>query len=617
LTTYYLITEKDDQIDFTYKEIIGVRYLRLTHKIMEAQLATDAAAAKLKGADLAKIAQDDHDVLSVADKINPLLQALDGPAATSDDALGKTMDLISAISDNSNITLDPDADSYFVGDILVNQGTGIALRAHDMQKAAQKLAANSGDDTAKTALAIAKSNLDGVAATAASDFAKAMKGNSDNTIEKIMGDSNRAMTAAVEKFLKSSDPADAGDAYKTAIATLAKGDDVMERQLRGRLADFRSALYEHLVLSLALALLGALVSLLIGRSVSGPIQKVAQLMGKITDGELDIELPRAGRHDEIGDLIMALRAFHKATIDANRARVDDQIRSEKELVRARRLSDLSGNFNNSVKNTLQKLDAAVDQLAATANTMSSASENANGQSSTIATAAAQASANVQTVAAASEELSASIQEIGRRIEESEIIVKKAAQESQQARGKVEALSGATGKIGEVINLINQIAGQTNLLALNATIEAARAGEAGKGFAVVASEVKTLANQTARATEDITGHITAIQTSVKDVIASIKHIDETITQVSGVSATIATAVEQQGAATHEIARNVQEAARSTSEVTQNINKIADVIATVGKNSQSILDASAGLEQSAKQVDTNIGQYLANVKSVQSS
>lgn len=269
------------------------------------------------------------------------------------------------------------------------------------------------------------------------------------------------------------------------------------------------------------------------------------------------------------------------------------------------------NIANDVKDVVSLVASASTELKGDAESMvSSAAENAE-QSLAVSAASEQVTSNVQTVAAATEELSSSISEISRQVSDSNVIAQEAVAETERSNEVVQGLSDAAQKIGEVVNLISDIAGQTNLLALNATIEAAHAGEAGKGFAVVASEVKSLANQTASATKDISEQVGSIQDATNDVVGAIRGIGVTIGNLSEISASISSAVEEQGSATEEISRNVQEAANGTQEVTGNISKVSATASESGQTASKVLDAANGLSQEAEKMQTQIEEFLESL------
>jgi methyl-accepting chemotaxis protein len=251
-------------------------------------------------------------------------------------------------------------------------------------------------------------------------------------------------------------------------------------------------------------------------------------------------------------------------------------------------------------------------MQATAQSMSAIADKTAHQVQAVSAATAEASTNVQTVAAAGEELSSSIHEIGRQAAQSNQITSRAVTLASNTDNRVQGLVKAVDRIGDVVRLINDIAGQTNLLALNATIEAARAGEAGKGFAVVASEVKNLANQTGKATEEITSQIEAIQSATQDSVSAIQEITGTIRQISEIATTIAAAVEEQGSATQEIARNVQQAAAGTQEVAANVTGVSEAAGETGAASTQVLGAARALSQQAEALKTDVTTFLRDIR-----
>jgi methyl-accepting chemotaxis protein len=275
---------------------------------------------------------------------------------------------------------------------------------------------------------------------------------------------------------------------------------------------------------------------------------------------------------------------------------------------------LADDFETNVKAVVESVSASAAEMQGTANSMSSTAEETSRQAVAVAAASEQASANVQTVASSAEELSSSIEEISRQVMQSSKIAEDAVDEAKKADEKVQGLAEAAQKIGDVVNLINNIASQTNLLALNATIEAARAGEAGKGFAVVASEVKSLATQTAKATEEIGDQIGAIQTATSDAVTAIKGISATITQISEISTAIAGAVEEQGAATREIAGSVQQAAAGTQEVSSNISGVTQAATETGSGAVQVLEAASQLSTQSEDLRRQVDAFLIAVRAL---
>ncbi|MBR9970765.1 globin-coupled sensor protein [Magnetospirillum sulfuroxidans] len=279
---------------------------------------------------------------------------------------------------------------------------------------------------------------------------------------------------------------------------------------------------------------------------------------------------------------------------------------------ARELGAKADGFERDVKGVVSEVAGAATQVEAAARAMAANAEETSVQSTTVAAAAEEATSNIQTVAAAAEELSSSIEEISRQVSHSASIASSAMEEADRTNEMVESLSEAAGKIGQVVSLINAIASQTNLLALNATIEAARAGEAGKGFAVVANEVKSLANQTAKATQEIGQQINAVQTATRDAVGAITDIARTIGQINDIAGSIAAAVEEQGAATAEIARNVQQAAMGTQEVTGTIARVSAAAYETGNTAREVLSAAASLAQNSHTLETQVNHFVSDIR-----
>ncbi len=348
------------------------------------------------------------------------------------------------------------------------------------------------------------------------------------------------------------------------------------------------------------------------RRVLNPLQAIKNAMLKVANGDLTADAAYADRTDEIGALAGALGTFKANAVEKARIEDDQRERTGQATQRQKTVEAAVVAFEAQIGDALKALMDAAGQMRTTSDEMSAISLKTNGQVTSAAQASEEASANVQTVAASSEELAASISDISRQVTHAAGIAGRAVDETKQTDGTVQGLSDSAERIGEVVKLINAIAGQTNLLALNATIEAARAGEAGKGFAVVASEVKSLANQTAKATEEISAQIAAVQKVARDAMDAIKGIGNTIGEVSMVATSIATAVEQQGAATQEITRNTQEAARRTKDASDNITGVTNGANATGAAAGNVKSAAETLGLRTEQLRRQVDDFLATIR-----
>ena len=399
-------------------------------------------------------------------------------------------------------------------------------------------------------------------------------------------------------------------------ALVVQIEDAERALLEERYAEQRSAFSTGyttaIVGALASILVAAASGMLLRGAIASPIVAMTAVMSRLANGDRSVEVPGIGRRDEVGAMADAVDVFKRNAIEADRLATIQRAEEEAKARRAARLEELTRAFENNVTAVVQSLSGAATQMQQSAGTLTTTADETNRQSTTVASAAEQASANVQTGAAAAEELSSSIAEIGRQVSQSTRVAEQAVSGAGHANTVVSSLAEGAQKIGEVVDLINNIAAQTNLLALNATIEAARAGEAGKGFAVVASEVKSLANQTAKATEDITGQIATIQGATREAVAAIDGIGRIITEISQISATIASAVEQQSAATQEISRNVQEAAQGTQQVTSNIVGVTRAAGNTGRAAGEVRSVADHLSSESARLRQEVESFLGGVK-----
>jgi methyl-accepting chemotaxis protein len=367
-----------------------------------------------------------------------------------------------------------------------------------------------------------------------------------------------------------------------------------------------------LVISVLL-LLSIGIAWAVARSVVKPLSRLKMRMAALSTGELDSPVVDVDRRDEIGEMARTVEVFKGAMIETDRLR-DEQTELEQRQLQQRKIDmhRLADDFEGAVGEIIETVSSASSELESSALTLTATAERAEDLTTKVAAASEEASTNVQSVASATEQLTASVNEISHQVQESARMANDAVTQARKTNGRIGELSKAAARIGDVVELINTIAGQTNLLALNATIEAARAGEAGRGFAVVASEVKALAEQTAKATGEIGQQITGIQAATQESVNDIREISGTIEKLSEISSTIAAAVEEQGAATQEISRNVQQVAHGTMQVSSNITDVQRGASETGSASSQVLSAAQSLSGDSNRLKLEVGKFLSSVR-----
>lgn len=455
------------------------------------------------------------------------------------------------------------------------------------------------------------------------EFAKALT--SASIPPNVAGEINSKLEKYQKEFVAWSDTAqqtaslDAGmmktfRGLEPLMVEVREGVERLYRAAEASEAATRSSVGTSMLIAFGLAVVVVIgLSLLIGRSISRALASMISAMSRLAGGDIRVVIPGLGRRDEIGEMAGAVEVFKNSMIETERLRAE-QLEAEQRQA-AQRKADmirLADAFEGAVGEIVETVSSAATELEASANTLTKAAERSQGLATSVASASEEASTNVQSVSSASEELSSSVNEISRQVQESSRVAGEAVEQAQKTNNRVGALAQAASRIGDVVELINTIAGQTNLLALNATIEAARAGEAGRGFAVVASEVKALAEQTAKATGEISQQISGIQAATEESVGAIKEIGDTIGRMSEISAAIASAVEEQGAATQEISRNIQHAAAGTMQVSSNITEVQHGASETGSASTKVHSAAQSLSNDSNRLKLEVAKFLGMVR-----
>lgn len=646
LSTWFFANEKMKFIDFAAKEAVGASYLGgawsalLSGLALERLSAPGADAGDLEKAkavaataanDLAAADESHNATLGIGDAAKPIIAALQsgesGHAAS--ETVAATRRLINTVGDSSNLILDPDLDSYYSMSVVVLRLPELVARMSNVTALVESLSRRaelSRND--QGALLVLRGQLQSAIEGLDGDLAAGYRGNPDGSLKANLEDAHAAannslgqLKAALENIANGitigARDAEAvrrlqQDAEQKADALWHSTRQELARLLEVRIGGFEKALYMAFGVTLLALLLAGLLSFMVSRSIGGPLGQLTRLMTALAHGDLAIEVPHKDRHDEVGAIAGALQVFKDNALAA-REQAQAQARDQQaKLERAQTFEKLSAQFQQAIGAVIETVSAAAAKLGDSAQAMSATADQTTRQSTAVAAASEEASTNVQTVAAAAEELSVSVGEIAQRVTESTDIANKAVEEAGRTNSQVKGLADAAQRIGDVVNLINDIAGQTNLLALNATIEAARAGEAGKGFAVVASEVKNLANQTSKATEEITAQIAEIQGATRDAVGAIQGIGKIIGEINAIATAIAAAVEEQGATSHEIARNVQQAAAGTRDVTQNIAGVTRAAGETSEAASQVLGAAGELSRQAKALRSEVDKFLAEIR-----
>jgi methyl-accepting chemotaxis protein len=619
LLVWLLVAQSSKDISFAHKELDGTTYLEAAWKLLggliAAQDSGDEAEATAKAADalraLGKRFDEDMKTGAAAAAAQTSVAATrtgkDPARYTS--TIAATRALIAKIGDGSNLILDPDLDSYYVMDMVV-------VKLAELVDQAGVLIGMAGEyrgkphltDQEKADFLIRAGQYSAAVDGLADDLKSAFEGNPDGSVKATIAQSHAALAAAAKDYLGAINELGThleGEAHTTidlaplhqlhrnlqgkADALWRRADSELITLLHQRIVGFTGKLATSLAITAIILVLALTFAWLLSRSIIRAIRNLVHGIDGIAAGDLAVTIPYVEDGNEIGLIAKALLRFRNATIDKTQ-RESQRVQAEIQERERAALVAMAAQLNASVGTIVDDLTEAAAIVETSSRTVASNVEQTAGKIDLTTTTTEQAAENVGTVAAATVELSASIGEISARVGKASRMAGDATQRADAATTIVASLAEAAQKIGEVVTLIQEIAGQTNLLALNATIEAARAGEAGKGFAVVASEVKNLANQTAKATEDISTQVDGIRTATNEAVAAIGGIADTVREVSVIASSIATAVEQQNSATSEISRNVQHAADRTQAVTREILGISAAAGETNAATSALLGAA---------------------------
>jgi methyl-accepting chemotaxis protein len=639
---YSLVVQQNIAIDFAVKERRGNDYLTALREVQvdlhgglragggTGRAAFEAAARRVEAAE--RDSGEGMDSAELAAGLAGRLRALARSGGAPDEAaaaLSVLRDLVARVGDRSNLILDPDLDSYYAMDVVLIKAPDLLDRVAAMATLAAAVAADGRlQPEERTDLLIQRGGLSALVEAIGASVEAGYRGNADGSLRAGLDGAHRAARSALDRFLGELDRGLAGaggitltaeaafrveaDALRASAALAGAAGRELDRLLDARTQRFRTEQATVLATTaLLFALALGIVVLMVSRGVSRPIRRMTAAMDALSHGDLDAAVPDAGRRDEIGVMAQALEVFKAGLVEARRLQGEREAAHAREQNRVRALEAATREFEAAVGRLMSTLDGSARQVHAVTGSLNDATARSVRRSSAVAASARQASDSVQTVAAATEELSASIREIRSRIDDAGRVGREGVEAVGGADRTIGGLAEEAGRIGDVVRLISDIASQTNLLALNATIEAARAGEAGRGFAVVANEVKHLADQTARATEEITGQIAAMQETTRQAVDSVKLVGVTMARIDQAMAAIAGAAEQQSTATQEIARNAQDAASGNAEVTREIAEVSEDAAASGETTGTLVRSADGLMGAAADLKGAVQGFLSRV------
>ncbi len=618
LLCVFLYLESAKSIHVAQKEGQGVAYIDAGNKLLLTLLISPHAQEAQMGAveDLAARYASLGDHIKAKDPAPVLDKIRQGKGLKA--TLENLKEMVDQASVGSGLTFDPQMDTFFLGHLLVEDVPALATISNQLMSDLTDYGADKSEDN-KFSFELSRQTLLSLNSSIQKDIQKVFAETDDHSGQAELEETAKILGAAVDQITLGcfkQDVAQTRVGVDHLTTSLGIANQKLVAQLTARLEKRRTVLYANLVMHFCFVAFGFTLAVwLIGRITRltvGPLQEACSAMKRLTEGDMQVSVRTVSRADEIGTLYEVLQKVFLVMKEREERHQIDAQEAEEKSARANHLRALGDAFRLSVRTALNQLGQASETLTHMANRMVGDCARASAQASSVAAAAEQASANALYVAEASGKISVSVQGVAARAGESLVVIHKATEDAKDAHAKMKLLASATGRIGDVTELISRIAEQTNLLALNATIEAARAGEAGKGFAVVAHEVKMLANQTTQATEEIAGHIAALQQAGSDATVSLESIFDVIRRINEMSHSISSEAEAQNTATAEIVDNMQKEAEGSQAVTENVKEIAKIIAIQQGVANQVLESAISLQTQSGSLDGEVKSYLSQVE-----
>ena len=634
LLAWQLLNQSRKDITFASKELDGSAYLQSVWPVMVAATEIDQSGVNVPIAAFESRARQFDASLDTAESSQAALQAaaalsIGGRDDKVVDLIAKLRTLIGKTADGSNLTLDPDLDSFYVQDVVtVKLPAAVDLAAVLLAKIREQSASASLTDENKADLLIQLGSFSSVLDDVNSDLATAFKGNPDGLVKPVLepllksfnqvtGD-YRDLVAKIATDLRNDSlrgKLDISNAVKAhavvheAIKSFWTGaDSQLERLLAQRIQGFEQKLYYSLGLSGLVVMIAILAASLVMRAIAAKITELNANVRALKDGDLSTVFKSHGRHDEFGVIASSLETLRDQLAENERLRRERDSLDQADRALLARREKMASQFVKMMQDLSKGFASSSNNVAQAAQNLSATAEETSRQALAVSTAAENAASNVGNVASATEEMAASVRDIAGRVLYSSNVAETAVKEAQSSSERISHLAHAASSIGDVVTLIKGIADQTNLLALNATIEAARAGDAGRGFAVVASEVKQLAGQTGRAMEEIDTKVTEIRDATSASVESINKIVQVIAEMRAIATAISGVVDEQGNATNEIARNCQNAATGTHQVTQNIAGVGQAAEMTGVASTQLMSLSSDLSSQASELGKVVQRFV---------